>query len=550
MSRLRFAATWRGKAMSLPFSGKEFTFTNPDGTEVPVRGWGDQYYAVFETLDGFTVAEDPQTKYYQYATLTEDKNDLQCTGMNAGQGDPETLGLRPGIRIRREAAKGKAATAHDPRVSGRQCERRRQQKKQVRLRALQADPSIAPPADQTVGNYVGLCLLIQFPDVAGTISQQEVTNFCNLSGYGGFGNNGSVHDYFLDNSRGKLSYTNLVTAYYTAANNRSFYTDPNETYGSRTRQLIEEALDSLVAQGFDFSQLTTDENDYVYAMNVFYAGPVVNNWSQGLWPHAWSLATTYDAATGKKLYDYQITNMGNELTLGTFCHENGHMLCDFPDLYDYGYESYGPGNYTLMAFGGAAKNPVQVDAYLKNEAGWADSLTPITSIASGATASVSATNNDFYIYSKSATEYFIVENRQKQGRDTSLPDGGLTIWHIDETASNNNEQMTAAQHYECSLEQADNRFDMENKSNAGDGEDLFGNPYNTRFADDTSPNSNWWDGSSSGLVISEISAPGPIMTFKTADFAVVAEFDNAPVLALLLLDEEPDLTGAISLLLS
>ena len=33
--------------------------------------------------------------------------------------------------------------------------------------------------------------------------------------------------------------------------------------------------------------------------------------------------------------DYQITDMGNRLTLGTFCHENGHMVCDFPDLYPY-----------------------------------------------------------------------------------------------------------------------------------------------------------------------------------------------------------------------
>ena len=37
----------------------------------------------------------------------------------------------------------------------------------------------------------------------------------------GFGNNGSVRDYFYDNSRGKLTYTNAVTQYYTAAHNRS-----------------------------------------------------------------------------------------------------------------------------------------------------------------------------------------------------------------------------------------------------------------------------------------------------------------------------------------
>ncbi len=371
-------------------------------------------------------------------------------------------------------------------------------------------PESAPLATVAVGNYVGLCILIRFPDVADTISQQEVDDFCNLQDYSGFGNNGSVRDYFHDNSRGKLTYTNVVTQYYTAAHNRSHYTDPTVPFGTRTRELIAEALNFLKSQGFNFSQLSSDSSGFVYALNVFYVGQRVNNWSKGLWPHSWGLASPFDAGGGKKLSDYQITNMGSELTLRTFCHENGHMVCDFPDLYDYGSESNGVGNYCLMCNGGNDKNPVQVGAYLKNEAGWATKATPITP---GITANLSAANNDFYVYAKTATEYFIVENRQKTGRDTFLPDAGLAIWHVDEQGSNNNEQMTSGQHYECSLEQADNRFDMERRSNAGDSEDLFASPNNTQFSDSTSPNSKWWDGSNSGLNITQISASAGAMTF-------------------------------------
>ncbi len=54
------------------------------------------------------------------------------------------------------------------------------------------------------------------------------------------------------------------------------------------------------------------------------------------------------ALAGRVAYDYQFTAMGSELELGTFSHENGHMLCDYPDLYDYGYESSGVGGYCLM----------------------------------------------------------------------------------------------------------------------------------------------------------------------------------------------------------
>jgi hypothetical protein len=219
---------------------------------------------------------------------------------------------------------------------------------------------------------------------------------------------------------------------------------------------------------------------------------------------------------GMKFSDYQITNMGNSLTLRTFCHENGHMICNFPDLYDYGGESNGVGHYCLMCFGGNNQNPVQVGAYLKNDAGWATSLTPITP---GITASLTAANNEFYIYSKNSTEYFIIENRQKTGRDTFLTDAGLAIWHIDEQGNNSNEQMTSAMHYECSIEQADNQFNLENNANAGDSEDLFSSPHNTNFSDTTSPEAKWWDGSNSDLNISNISASGPTMTFVASGVA-------------------------------
>ncbi len=502
--------------MSTPFIDEEFTFTNPDGSTIQVRGSGNQYYAVFETLDGYTVVKDPETGFYKYAQLSEDKNELLPTDAKVGEVDPQSLGLQPHIRIRRERAKQKAQSASMLQEEPSRWQVRREQKK-TQLRGIMPTTAAEamPLSTVTVGNYVGLCILIQFPDVSATISQQEVSNFCNLPGYNGFGNNGSVRDYFYDNSQGKLTYTNVVTQYYTAAHNRSYYTDPAISYGTRARELIVEALNSLKSQGFNFSQLSSDSSGYVYALNVFYVGPRVNNWSEGLWPHSSSLASPYDAGGGKKLNDYQITNMGSELTLRTFCHENGHMICSYPDLYDYGFDgvkSYGVGNFCLMCFGGNDKNPVQVCAYLKNEAGWA---TKVTAITPGIAASLSAANNEFYVYAKSATEYFIVENRQKTSRDTFLPDAGLAIWHVDEQGSNENQQMTPSQHYECSLEQADNRFDLEKGVNGGDSEDLFGSPYKTEFSDSTSPSSKWWDGSNSGLNITQISAPAVTMTFVT-----------------------------------
>ncbi len=497
--------------MPTPFLEEEFTFTNPDGSTIRVKGSGNQHYAVFETLDGYTITKDPETGFYQYAELSADKNDLVPTGAKIEEVDPATLGLRPHLRVRRESAKQKAMRASILQMERPQWEIRREEKKRRRTGRLPtAGPESIPQADVTTGNYVGLCLLVEFPDVAPTISRQEVDDFCNEPGYTGFGNNGSVRDYFHDNSHGRMTYTNVVSEYYTAAHNRAYYTDPSISFGSRARELILEALDHLQAQGFNFGQLSSDSNGYIYALNVFYVGPRVNNWSEGLWPHSWVLASPYDVGGGKKFRDYQITNMGSELTLRTFCHENGHMICDFPDLYDYGGESAGVGHYCLMCYGGNNKNPVQVSAYLKNEAGWA---TKATTITPGVTASLNANNNEFYLFSKSNSEYFIIENRQKSGRDTFLPDAGLAIWHVDEGASNNNEQMTPALHYECSLIQADNRFDLEGNANGGDAEDLFASPDRVVFSDTTHPDSKWWDGGNSGLNITQISASAATMTF-------------------------------------
>jgi hypothetical protein len=191
------------------------------------------------------------------------------------------------------------------------------------------------------------------------------------------------------------------------------------------------------------------------------------------------------------------------------------MLCNFPDLYDYGDESQGIGYYCLMCAGNNAnpKNPIQVSAYLKYRAGWSSSVREITP---GSRIDISAGTNDFVIHPHptNRAEYFIIENRNAKGRDASLPSEGLAIWHIDERGDNQNEQMTVTRHYECSLEQADGRFDLERNRNRGDLDDLFSASGSRSFGDSTLPNSKWWDGTPSGLEITNISLPDLSMTFQ------------------------------------
>jgi len=502
--------------MASPFIGKTFEFTQPDGSQFQVHGWGDQHYAVFETLDGYTVVKNPTTGFYEIAQVSSDGSMLEPVPGPQGNLDGVRAAVPPALRINRDAARAQGMEGA-MRLGGRRCDRRREERKNL-MRAARAlaGPVLAPPQRATVGDFVGLCLLIEFPDEPGAISRDAVEMFCNQQGYTGFGNNGSVSDYFRDNSIDRCHYTNIVADYYRAQHPKSHYTDPSIQQGIRARQLILEALTHLQANNFDFTPLTADGGGFVYAMNVYYAGEVVNNWAEGLWPHAWHLANPVQVAPGKSVFDYQFTDMSQQLTLGTFCHENGHMLCDYPDLYDYGSESGGAGAYCLMCAGGNIneRNPTHISAYLKRLSGWANSVTPIQH---NRTVALRAGENAFAMFAKNTGEYFMIENRAKSGRDESLPDEGLAIWHVDEDGNNSNEQMTPSQHYELSLEQADGQFRLESSRSIGDSTDLFGQA-NKRFANSTTPSSKWWDGTVSNMDVFDISAPGPEMTFKTKLF--------------------------------
>ena len=488
--------------MPQPFVNERFTFTQPDGTEFEVVGTGNQFDAVFETPTGYTVVENPATGVYHYASLSADATRLEPSGEVVTSTAIEP-GERRHLRTTRAATRARAGAALAEGERPRWELRRRQQV--ARLAAAGAFFADAPAPAVPSGDVRGLCLLIRFPDVAESITRQQVDDFCNLPGYTGFGNNGSVRDYFVAASEDRLRYTNVVTAYHTAAHNRSHYTDRTIPYGQRAQELIHEALAGLASAGFDFSTLTADVAGNVYALNVFYAGSRVNNWSEGLWPHAWTLATRFDIGGGRRLADYQITDIGSSLTLRTFCHENGHMVCDFPDLYDYGGESAGVGNYCLMCYGGNDLNPVEINAALKHVAGWTTSL---RHAVPGTSYRLAAAGNDFLIHERTPQEHFICENRNKSGRDAAIPDSGLAIWHVEAGGNNSNEQMTAASHYYISLEQADGAFQLEHNQNTGDTSDLFAGPGASGFDGATTPNSNWWDGTPSGFDVESVSAPG------------------------------------------
>jgi len=528
-------------AITAPFARK-FSCIQPGGAAIELWGRGDDFYATFETLDGYSVVYVPEQRTYYYAQLSPDQNDLMSSGLVVGQDDPRRLNLVPHLRINAGAAQSKATARFSQWNESLQITSRWKDLKKARRDAEQnpaGDFALATLPNPTRGTKVGLCLLVDFDSDVATVPPEEISNFCNADSYTGFGNNGSVKKYFQDNSNGQFTYSNVVTAFIripSSLHPKSYYNDTSQSCFLQGNLLIRDAIsvmksltnyESEILPMFDAVSVNTSNT--VIALNVVYAGDNGGVWAYGLWPHSGGLTNVGAqelSAGGKKVFRYHMVNLGDSLEMGLFCHENGHLLFGYPDLYDYDFDSSGgAGRFCIMNDGWPGPNPSQICAYLKHISGW-DTLTDLTS-ASSVIAEVTATAgpnfNHFYRYQRPGvpTEYFLVENRQQQDRDATLPASGVAIWHVDELGDHNNQSLlTNSIHanYEVTLMQADNQWDFEDNANNGDPFDLYyaGNTaaaYSDSFSDASAPSAQWWDGTSSGLNFHTFSASETTMTF-------------------------------------
>jgi len=79
--------------MSGQFYQQRFHFMESDGREIELRGTGDQHFAHFETLDGYSVVLHKENGFYVYVRLNPQGNRLIPTELRPGIDDPALLGL-------------------------------------------------------------------------------------------------------------------------------------------------------------------------------------------------------------------------------------------------------------------------------------------------------------------------------------------------------------------------------------------------------------------------------------------------------------------------
>ncbi len=492
-----------------PSFGEIERMEQPDGSQVDVRTFGDEFYLRVEGLDGYTLVRDPKTLYICYAALNADGSAWLSTGVAyqggvdkpatspsfAGPGMRQGLDLNPAARARLRAA-ARASLGLDGET-------------QAGPGALGKIAVENQPVDSVV-KVTGVIILVDFPDVKSNFSKDQIDSLANQPGYSLNGNNGSVRDYWLAVSHGKYEYQLTVSEFYTAKNTKAYYDRAGGYAGGQ--ELIKETVQAMYARGFDFTKFTTNSNGSVRGLNILYAGASGKVWGQGIWPHRASISTVTVGAA--KVSGYMMTSIGTTgMTIGTFCHESGHLLFGWPDLYDYDSDSRGTGGYCLMS-AQDYKNPQPPNAWFRSGQGW-EQLIDLKAATNGLV-SVPSNGRALYKYMNPSNtkEGFVIENIAKKGRWTRLPDDGLLVWHVDEGGNNSWQDRTSARHYRVSVVQADGKFDLEQDVNGGGANDLFHFGNNAALSSTSIPDDKWWNGSVSGLDIYNVSPVKDTMTFQ------------------------------------
>ncbi|QTF90927.1 M6 family metalloprotease domain-containing protein [Halomonas sp. BM-2019] len=367
------------------------------------------------------------------------------------------------------------------------------------------------------GTRRALVLLVDFSDKAASQPQSHYHDM--LFSVGSFAT-GSMRDYYREVSYNQLDVVGEVSGnggatqgWYRLPRTKAYYTNGDYGFGSYPRnaqKLVEDAVD-LAAPHVNFAHYDNDGDGVVDALVIIAAGSggeVTGN-TGDIWSHKWGIAPKH--VDGVQVRNYFMAPEDGRV--GVMAHELGHLLMQWPDLYDTDYTSRGTGRWDLMAGGSwndGGNTPAHPTAWCKLKAGW---VTPTIIFDGQQSVSLQAyaSQPDVYrlpIGSVGSKEYFLVSNRQKTGFDRHLPGEGCLIEHVDDNQSNNTDET----HYLVDIEQADGQFHLNSNANSGDAEDPYPTASNDAFTVNTTPASKAYDGTDSRVSVTNIQRVGDRIT--------------------------------------
>ena len=301
--------------------------------------------------------------------------------------------------------------------------------KPLRTRFVNYDPDRRWDPERV---YRQIVLLVSFSNMDFTMDDPQAyyNDLFNMRGFSGERHApGSVADYFRDQSSGMF---NLQFDVFGPVKIDQKAENTNQGYSAfrlATRQFVESV-------DIDFSPYDWDgdkEVDQIVIVTAGYCANGSNGTKDGfLWPNT-GLFSSVMSHDGYSLSNYSATAEkwfnGIPCGLGTICHEFSHIL-GLPDLYPTDrrvmsvvdeWDLMDGGNYTCWGW-----NPPNYSAMEKLLMGW---LTPEDITGPGSVSDMRPLTDGGTAYRSviAGDEYYLLENRQRNGWDAGLPGYGLFI---------------------------------------------------------------------------------------------------------------------------
>jgi M6 family metalloprotease-like protein len=505
-------------ALAMPALDVPFTLTQPDGTVFTARQGGDEWRN-WVSYEGHLIVRD-EDGWWRYGRVTDGA--LKATEARAAIERPpaETATTGDVGRLRRRAP------------------------------GAPKEAMWAPAAAHKAPEYA-VIILVEFSDR--TLTYTSESDWCNWY----FSSSGKTARTYFDEASRTLFKPIMAAETWNTANDGVIkvtlgynHPDPGATIGDANRLIV---YDALVAANpyINYAAFDTNPTDGVISANELHILTIVAGYERGysaayspsVWGHRWALgwgavgAPNLDGVSvcnyawgGGYMQDGEIHG-DHMATIGVSCHEMGHDL-GMIDLYDSDASSAGIGGHGLMGYGGwghtagdsyIGQTPSHPCAWSKIQAGLA---TPDTVTANGFQtlyATDSLAYNALKILTGDANQYFLVENRQLSGYDAGLwawfdttsggsDAGGLAIWHIDESVSDNDTES----HKKVDLEEANlgslGYSELDSLVNLGNRRHYFYDGNAQHFGDGTTPSSRLYNNSSTDLDVCAISSAGEAMT--------------------------------------
>lgn len=361
-----------------------------------------------------------------------------------------------------------------------------------------------------------IVVLVDFSDRQMAANQQH---FRDLFFSNGVVATQSVREYFAEATHGLIDIRGDVVGPFRMPLTLAQYAHGAAGIGDtlpNARTMARDAANAANAS-VNFAPFDNDGNGFVDAFIVIHAGSggeVTGN-SNDIWSHKWVVDGGAMNLDGTKIFAY--LTVPEDARIGVCAHEIGHLAFGFPDLYDTDNSSEGIGNWCLMAggsWGGGGDTPCHPSAWCKANQGWV-AVDNRTSNGMLSIQDVKDSNTVYRLWKDGApgNEYFLVENRQKNRFDASLPGSGLLVWHIDEAVAGNTNEL----HPKVALMQADGKKELESAANRGNDGDCYpGSSGNTSFNNTSNPHSKSYSNTSTCVAVTGISPAGPVMTANLA----------------------------------